>query len=417
VRRSIVVALLSALSVVSCGGGSSDLGSTSTTTPPTTNNVQSVTVDGGPAGIPSGTIDVNTLFTTVTVCVPNSSTCQTIDHVQVDTGSSGLRLLSSEAGGELTLTLPQQTDANNNPLAECAQFAIGVNWGPVVSADVKIAGEAAAAQAVQVIGASSYSTIPNGCSSSGTVQDTIASFGANGILGVGAFVSDCGPDCDEAGNTVYYSCPTATNCTSVGVAEASQVSNPVAAFTADNNGVIISLPAIPTAGSATLTGSLIFGIDTESNNALGSAQVFTISDSDGTLSTTYNGTTLTGSFIDSGSNAFYFDDTSIAQCPTGNNAPAAGFYCPTSTLSLSATIVGLNSVSDGVSFSLVNAQNLLMANPVSTASDIGAANVSTATFNGSLAFDWGLPFFYGRTVYTAIAGASTSGGMGPFIAF
>ncbi len=416
-RSSFVIALLSALGVVSCGGGSSDLGSTSTTTPPTTNNVQSVTVDGGPAGIPSGTIDVNTLFTTVTVCVPNSSTCQTIDHVQVDTGSSGLRLLSSAAGGELTLTLPQQTDTNSNPLAECAQFAIGVNWGPVVSADVKIAGEAAAAQAVQVIGASSYSTIPSGCSGSGTVQDTIASFGANGILGVGAFVSDCGPECDQAGNTVYYSCPTATSCTSVGVAEANQVSNPVAAFAADNNGVIIELPAVPTAGATTLTGSLIFGIDTESNNALGGAQVFTISDDFGYLSTTYNGTTLTNSFIDSGSNAFYFDDSSITLCPTGSNAPASGFYCPTSTLSLTATIVGTNSVSDAVSFSLVNAQNLLETSSVPTASDIGAPNMSTTNFNGSLAFDWGLPFFYGRTVYTAIAGANTSAGLGPFIAF
>ena len=32
-------------------------------------------------------------------------------------------------------------------------------------------------------------------------------------------------------------------------------------------------------------------------------------------------------------------------------------------------------------------------------------------------FDWGLPFFYGRSVYTAIQGAVTSVGTGPYVAF
>jgi hypothetical protein len=33
------------------------------------------------------------------------------------------------------------------------------------------------------------------------------------------------------------------------------------------------------------------------------------------------------------------------------------------------------------------------------------------------AFDWGLPFFFGRQVFTAIEGASTPGGSGPYFAF
>jgi Protein of unknown function (DUF3443)/Protein of unknown function (DUF2844) len=32
-------------------------------------------------------------------------------------------------------------------------------------------------------------------------------------------------------------------------------------------------------------------------------------------------------------------------------------------------------------------------------------------------FDWGLPFFYGRNVYTAIDAANTPAGPGPYIAF
>jgi Protein of unknown function (DUF3443) len=32
-------------------------------------------------------------------------------------------------------------------------------------------------------------------------------------------------------------------------------------------------------------------------------------------------------------------------------------------------------------------------------------------------FDWGLDFFYGRRIYTAFEGKSTSGGNGPFVAY
>ena len=30
---------------------------------------------------------------------------------------------------------------------------------------------------------------------------------------------------------------------------------------------------------------------------------------------------------------------------------------------------------------------------------------------------WGLPFFFGRTVFTAIEGQTTPGGVGPYFAF
>jgi hypothetical protein len=64
-----------------------------------------------------------------------------------------------------------------------------------------------------------------------------------------------------------------------------------------------------------------------------------------------------------------------------------------------------------VSFSVANADNLFNNNP--------NANVfgQLAGPNSISGFDWGLPFFYGRNVYTAIQGASTPGGTGPYWAY
>ncbi len=68
-------------------------------------NLQPLTVDAGPQ--PQTFTAINEAFINVTVCVPNTTTCQTVDHVLVDTASSGLRLLSSV----LTIPLPQQNDS------------------------------------------------------------------------------------------------------------------------------------------------------------------------------------------------------------------------------------------------------------------------------------------------------------------
>ena len=58
------------------------------------NNVAPIIVDAGPAGL--NFTSTNVPFVTIKVCVPGSTTeCQTIDHVTVDTGSSGLRIVST----------------------------------------------------------------------------------------------------------------------------------------------------------------------------------------------------------------------------------------------------------------------------------------------------------------------------------
>src|SRR5260370_10286621 len=124
-------------------------------TPPPS-NVLSVIVDAGP-----NNSSVNPLFASVTVCVPGSTTeCQTIDHIQVDTGSYGLRLLASV----LTLRLPLTTASNGNSLVECTQFVDGYSWAPIALADIQIAREAASSVPVQVIGSSPFASVPANCS-------------------------------------------------------------------------------------------------------------------------------------------------------------------------------------------------------------------------------------------------------------
>jgi hypothetical protein len=395
---------------VGCGGGSSSHANSNTTSNTNTGaNVQPITVNAGPAGNYA-----NGAFTSVTVCSPGTSTCQTIAGVLVDTGSSGLRILSSALTG---VTLPQQKAASGAPVVECLPFVSGFTWGPVESADVQMAGEKASSVPVQVINDTAY-PVPTACANWGASQGTLSSLGANGILGVGLVAQDCGERCVSTGASnpnFYYECP-ASGCVVVGETLSQQVANPVALFASDNNGVIVELPAAPNP-EATLSGSLIFGIGTQSNNAIGSATKYAV-DNFGNFTTVFKapGSSVSqsygSSFLDSGSNGLFFLTAASSGIPDCANANV--FYCPTSpsTLSLSAVNQGAGGVGSGtVNFSVANADSLFN-------------NFSNDTVLGDLAgpntlagFDWGLPFFYGRNVFTAIEGKSTPAGVGPYWAY
>ena len=365
------------------------------------NNVQPIVANSGPANE-----YFDGAFTSVTICAPGSATnCQTIDGVLVDTGSSGLRLLSSV----VTVALPQQTDPGGNPIAECNQFLDGYTWGPVQTADIKIAGEQASSVPIQVIGGSATPTVPASCIGTGLVsEDTLDDLGANGILGVGLFRQDCGSACTFVGASnpgLYYSCP-ASGCVTIAEALTRQVQNPVWLFPQDNNGVLVDLPLVAAPGLASVNGSLIFGIGTQSNNALGTAKVLTV-DFNGEISTVFNGHSYSASFVDSGSNGLYFLDASTTGLPLCADTPL--FYCPATPVDLSATNVGLNGVSTPVAFVIANADPLLSNQQISVFSGIAGPNPG--------GFDWGLPFFFGRPVFTAIEGQSTPGGAGPYFAY
>jgi hypothetical protein len=111
----LIAVSVAATFLLSCGGSGDDLSGSSSggsTVTSAASNVAAAVVNSGPSGVNA----VNTLFVSLTLCVPGSTTnCQTIDNIQVDTGSSGLRILSSV----LTLALPTTTDGNGNTYVEC----------------------------------------------------------------------------------------------------------------------------------------------------------------------------------------------------------------------------------------------------------------------------------------------------------
>ena len=410
-RKPLLLTSVPLLLLAGCGGGGGGMGPPPPPPPPGQviatpgpPNVEPIVMDAGPAN------SINTGFVTVTICIPNSATCQTIDHIEVDTGSSGLRII----GSLLTINLPVETSAGGLPIAECLQFADGSSFGPVAVADMQLptSGKTAAALSVQVIGASNYPTVPSDCP--GKPENDVASFGANGILGVGPFLQDCGLACEQQvipGS--YYNCPTPSTCAAATATTAEQVSNPVSLFSADNNGVIVEMPDVASGGVATASGSLVFGIGTQSNNALGSATVLMASNVNGFIQATYNGTPNLNAALDSGSNATYFADSSIAICPSN-----ASFFCPASTLNLTATLAGTTGSMLAADFTVVNAENALNANPSARALPGLAGPISNLSgSNTTLQFDLGMPFYFGRNVFTAIENQTTPGGMGPYYAY
>ena len=92
--KSIAAIFLPAMLLAACINNNNSKGAAPP--PPPAVNVLTVTVDGGPAAAPGA---INHAYVTVKVCVPGSqSQCTSVDHVLLDTGSFGLRLVRSVLG-------------------------------------------------------------------------------------------------------------------------------------------------------------------------------------------------------------------------------------------------------------------------------------------------------------------------------
>jgi hypothetical protein len=434
----LALSLTGLVLAVGCGGTTvtpSATTPTQTTPPPTTSpNVLAINVDGGPEkSVAGGSVYQNEPFASATICAPGSTTsCVTINGLLVDTGQSGIVIFDSAV---TSLHLPAVNAANGSPAFDCVNYSDGTYlWGSVQQADVTLGGETAAKLPINVINSSG--TVPDSCSNGGNINlNTALLLGANGIIGVGFEPTDCylngASICDPSSSVGtplpegYYTCSGGT-CNPAFVAKANQVTNPVVLFPKDNNGVIVELPSA-SSPAASISGSLIFGIGTQSNNQLPSgATTITMACDD--FATVFNGQTFgvtdtskcTGPFstIDTGSNGIYFANvTSIPACPAQTSAGnLSSLYCPTATQNLSATIQGQDGKSKSVDFSIANAQTLLTGS--ATASDAVLPGLGGPRTAG-LGFVWGLPFFYGKNVYFSIAGQTLPSGMpaGPWWAF
>jgi hypothetical protein len=356
----------------------------------------------------------NGLFASVTVCVPGTSECQTIDHVLVDTGSVGLRVLEST----LKLQLPAHTDDDGVELATCAQFVDGAAWGPLHVADVLLGNERISSLPIQAIGTSVY-PIAQDCT--GKSISEIKTLGSNGILGVGLSREDCGVSCTRPASSVfnpgiYFACPgSSKTCSITGLPLVKQLSNPVVRMSQDNNGVFIQLPPIAALGAQSVDGVLAFGIGTRENNGLGNATVIA-TDAIGYIDIQYpvGGANYFG-FIDSGSNGNFFLNPGMAKIPicTGD---FEDFYCPKSTTALEVILGGSNRNSLNVHIGVANAVTLFRKTSNWAFSNLAGPMPGFPEDSSLPGFDLGLAFHFGRRIFSAIEGESTPAGIGPYFA-
>jgi hypothetical protein len=304
-------------------------------------------------------------------------------------------------------------------LAECQNFLDNsADWGPIASAYVTLGGETTSQPiTIQVIDANFPDTAAAGAGAQAAncshPDADPSSAGFNGILGVGPHVTDCGSGCLNSSNFMYFKCPANGNCTSAIVPEGApgsnltlfQVSNPIAYMPNDNNGSALILPPLDAAGAAGANGYFVLGIGTNSNNKISSSSVTVIPANTLTnFTTVFLGHTYPGSFFDSGSNGLFFPQVS-----TNLPVDGAGFYNPTNITAFAASFNAAN-VQHSINFDILGSSAAFAPySPNLAFDDLGGE------YSGG--FDWGLPFFFGRTVYIGIEGQPSTLGTGPFWAF
>lgn len=377
--------------LASCGGGGTNTVPnpiSETIDPNDTTNSIPLIVDGG--------TNTNHIFNrarvSIKVCAPNDSTkCQIVDNVILDTGSSGLRLLSSALNPDIITSLPV-LKSNTGNIFECMQFVSGYMWGQVSTADVMFGSKIAPSLSIQLI--DNDLTIPNACNHIGSFPPLLDGGGAsNGILGISTSNIDGG---------TYYTCPTA-GCNSSTVEGATifqPVVNPITKFDGDNNGIIIDLPAIQIGGVQTVSGTLTFGIGTRNNNKLSGQTIFPLDINGYTSTVTVDGIPTGPAYFDTGTQYMWFTDLSLPTCSGGQ------LICPIAPIT--RALVLQNST---YSFNVSNINEALRDPTLFAFNDV-EINRSYGSGPGPYT-NIGLSFFYGKRIFFGQATSSS----GQFVAF
>ncbi|HXA48312.1 MAG TPA: DUF3443 family protein [Burkholderiaceae bacterium] len=386
-------------------------------------NVAPLVVDGFPCAA-GGTVGAantgNVPYTTVKICAPGSTTnCQIIDHVTVDTGSSGLRIAASALSPNLQPGngLPAVVGGSaSTSLAECEIYVSSYVYGPIVSADVYIGGKLVKNANMQVFGSPS-NQIPAACSNQGGIEtDTTQSFGGNGLIGVSFELTDLGEyfDCQSADpsqctvNNAYNGLP-----------------NLVSLFDTDNNGVVLSLPPVPDAGlSSPVVGTLNFGVSTQANNTPAVSATAIVNDPQiGEFAAQVGGVWYTA-YIDSGTALMFFNDTAntdLTLCP--DSSFNAGLYCPATPQNIPINFAnfGSTTVVGSQTYQVGNADAINTLSAMAFRNVAGPITTSTTLTQTTMAF--GLSAFYGHNMYflfntmtapgTGLGGTASSKVTGP----
>jgi hypothetical protein len=164
---------------------------------------------------------------------------------------------------------------------------------------------------------------------------------------------------------------------------------------------------------------MIFGIGTEANNGLGAAAILATTTSSnpagaGFVTATYKSRVLSQSYLDSGSNAYYFVDSSIATCKASG---FEGYYCPGQPLSLSASFLAADGTMVAAPFEIYNAQTLFSTDDAALPTLGANPDLLSSLSPYADSFDFGLPFFFGRNIYVAFEGRAAGGTTGPYFAY
>ena len=353
--------------------------------------------------------------TSVTICQPGTSSCQTINNIILDTGSSGLRIFASV----VKIATTPVTTAAGGRLTECMSYTgLASDWGPIAFADVKLGGESATQVPVQLID-STYATPPPLCTAAQTAPDlSPEQAGFNGILGVSMLVQDCGIACTTNAQVgIYYSCGSDGSC--IGTTSAVQLQNPVALLPTDNNGVVFRLNSVPATGAPNADGQMILGIGTRPNNTPPASIVTLAADTRGEISTTYPGGGIDlplRARFDSGSPDMVIPAGSVPICAP--NTRASGYLCPQEVVNAAATMYGNATVASAVvTFSIANASVVLESKAVASsglASALSITPYSSTVDSPFTVIDWGLPFFFGRSIYFGFEDRTSTLGKGPY---
>jgi hypothetical protein len=387
-----------------------------------TSNTMSVTVNGANCGT-NAEAYANFPCVSVTVCgIGTPTNCQTIDDILLDTGSYGLRIFKSALSSSVLNDLAPVTNGSST-LGECVLFGDGSSeWGQVSYAYVQLAGEPKIAAPIQVIDFN-FNSPPSPCTSANSSPDLSPNdTGFNGILGVGYLAEDCGITCTFfPSNGQYYTC-TGGDCSGGARVDLNaQVTNPIALLPTDNNGLYLTLPSVGSTGAVSATGTLTIGIGTQGAIPT-SPTTLQISDKLGVFSTnsgsTYdsNGANRMPGFVDSGSNMLFFPGNLDDCGDVYNTSQLSGLFCPSTdqVLTYANTSISDTTTTAAVTFTVTDFVNVVSTN----SSHYVFSNIAGSS--GDLIdgmFDWGLPFYFGRTVYVGIDQTTSTLGTGPYFAY